>query len=144
MGVLGLANCTVERARIRRVHQNSFHPLHDQVRKLSDLLVDIGIPARVLDVHVIAELLGFIADAEKYRREPRPFDVGHRYANGAALSFGKSGFVDDGCSGAYRYENSHSDTNQTARSHDRSPFWSPVLTPRYARTQSRLRRRTKI
>ena len=111
MGLLSLANCTVESARIRRVHENGFHLLHDQVGKLSDLLVDVGVPARVLNVHVVAELLGFIADAVEYRRKPRPFDVRHRYADGAAFRVRHGGPIDDRRGSAQGCENSHSDSN---------------------------------
>ena len=53
-----LLHGTIEGCGIGRVYQDRGNFLHHQILKLADLLIDIGIAARVLNDDVVAQLLG--------------------------------------------------------------------------------------
>src|SRR5262249_40202400 len=104
-----LPHHAIERRRIRRIHQYGLDLLHYQIGKLSHLLINVSVTSCILDVYVIAKLLGFIAYAVKHRSEPRTLDVWHGHPNCAALLLSQNSTAGEAyCSEAGAHQNSHS------------------------------------
>src|SRR5262249_37172107 len=118
VGLFCLPHDAVERRRIRWIHQYRLDLLHDQIGKLSHLLINVSVASCILDVYVIAKLLGFIAYAVKHRSEPWTLDVWHGHPNCAAFLLSQNSTAGEThCSNADAHQNSHSQLDQALRFH---------------------------